>query len=79
MREPFTKDEKKVMSLLVEAHNRFIKLESTHAMEVSEWVHSFHKLQDLLGARVLRRDYPATFSQGRPSFPKDRITKHQEG
>lgn len=50
------------MNLLVEAHNNFIELDGTHPMEITEWVGSFHKLQDLLGARVLRRDYPETFT-----------------
>lgn len=50
------------MDLLVEAHNKFIKLEKTHGMETSEWVNNFHKLQDILIARVVRRDYPDYFS-----------------
>jgi hypothetical protein len=62
MKKPFTEKEQKIMDLLVEAHNNFIELETTHPMEVSEWVSNFHKLQDLLGARVLRRDYPKTFT-----------------
>jgi hypothetical protein len=61
MKKPFTEDEKIIMDLLVEAHNKFVELDRTHAMEITEWVSSFHKLQDLLGARVLRRDYPETF------------------
>ena len=62
MKEPFTKKEKEVMDMLVMAHNNFIKLERTHKMEMSEWVSSFHKLQHILGARVLRRDYPNEFN-----------------
>jgi len=62
MKKPFTDKEKKVMDLLVEAHNKFLELEPTHPTEITEWVSNFHKLQDLLGARVLRRDYPETFS-----------------
>ncbi len=61
-RKPFTDEEQKVMDLLVEAHNKFIELDSTHPMEVAEWVSNFHRLQDLLGARVLRRDYPNAFT-----------------
>lgn len=61
--KPFTDKEQKVMDLLVEAHNNFIELNPTHPMEVTEWVSSFHKLQGLLGARVLRRDYPETFTK----------------
>ena len=62
MGKPLTKEESDVMDLLVEAHNKFIKLEKTHGMETSEWVNNFHKLQDILIARVVRRDYPDYFS-----------------
>ncbi len=62
MKNPFTEKEQKISDLLSEAHNFFIELERTHPMEISEWVSSIHKLQDLLGARVLRRDYPETFN-----------------
>ena len=61
MKEPFTKEEKEVMNLLVRAHEKFNNLERNHPMEMQEWVLSFHKLQDLLGWRVLRRDYPKSF------------------
>ena len=60
-KQPFTEEEAEIMQLLVRAHNKFIGLRNTHKMETTEWVQSFHKLQDLLGARVLRRDYPDTF------------------
>jgi hypothetical protein len=66
--KPFTEKEQKIIDLLVEAHNNFIELDRTHPMEITEWVGSFHKLQDLLGARVLRRDYPETFTNGMPAF-----------
>ena len=62
MKAPFTDKEQKVMDSLIEAHNSFMELEKTHPMEITEWVSNFHKLQDLLGARVLRRDYPETFT-----------------
>jgi len=62
MKKPFTDKEQKIMDLLVEAHNNFIELDITHPTEKNEWVSNFHKLQDLLGARVLRRDYPETFT-----------------
>ena len=63
MKKPFIDEEQKVMDLLVEAHKNFLSLERTHPMELNEWIFSFHKLQDLLCSRVLRRDYPETFSQ----------------
>lgn len=54
--EPFTKEEAEIMDLLVRAHNKFTELNKTHEMETTEWVGALHKLQDLLGARVLRRN-----------------------
>lgn len=60
-KEPFTSDEKEIMDHIVSAHNKFCGLERTHSMEIQEWVDAIHRLQDLLGARVLRRDYPETF------------------
>ena len=54
-------DEREIMNLLVEAHNKFTEMESTHPNKISEWVDSIHRLQDLLGMRILRRDYPRDF------------------
>ena len=62
MEKPFTDKEQTVMDLLVDAHNNFIELDRTHSMEITEWSITFHKLQHLLGMRVLRRDYPKTFT-----------------
>jgi hypothetical protein len=62
MKKPFTEKEGEIMSLLVDAHNNFIELDMSHPMEKSEWVSAMHRLQDLLSARVLRRDYPETFT-----------------
>jgi hypothetical protein len=61
IRQPFTKEEEEVMGLLIKAHTLFANLPETHPMEKQEWVLSFHKLQDILGSRVLRRDYPDYF------------------
>ena len=58
---PFTEEEKEIMDLLVQAHNKFVKLNPTHPSDVSDWVNSIHGLQNVLGGRVLRRDYPETF------------------
>ena len=60
-KNPFTKGEKKIMNTLIKAHNEFSKLEKTHPNEMNDWLCAFHKLQDLLGSRVLRRDYPNIF------------------
>lgn len=58
---PFTDDEAKVMQHLLEAHQAFILLETTHPDEVREWADGVHTLQNLLGWRVLRRAYPGLF------------------
>jgi len=60
-KEPFTKEEKEVMNLLVKAHNKFVKIERTHPSEINDWVNAFHTLQSILMNRVVRRDYPETF------------------
>lgn len=57
----FTDKEQKIMNLLVEAHNNFLTLDQTHPTETIDWMNGIHKLQDLLGCRVLRRDYPEIF------------------
>jgi|AntRauMFilla1563_2_1112583.scaffolds.fasta_scaffold00362_5 hypothetical protein len=62
MRNPFTDKERKIMDLLVEAHNEFTLLDKTHTSEISEWLINFHNLQRILSSRVLRRDYPETFT-----------------
>jgi len=61
MKKPFTKEEQEVMDSLIEAHNKFIKLKRYHPSEMSEWVLSFHRLQELLSMRILNRDYPDYF------------------
>lgn len=62
MKNPYTKDEKKIMDLLVEAHDRFNKMKRTHPDEMREWVVGIHSLQNVLGWRILRRDYPDEFN-----------------
>lgn len=64
---PFTIEEEEIMRFLTMAHNNFIKLERTHPQEIDEWITSVHRLQDLLGMRILRRDYPETF----PTYPEN--------
>lgn len=69
-KEPFTKQEKEISDLIIKAHNKFIKLKENHPSELNEWLISIHRLQDLLGARVLRRDYPNTFYSIKESYKK---------
>lgn len=59
---PFTKEESKIMDLLVKAHNEFVKLESSHPSEITDWVNGIHTLQRLLGHRILRREYPSFYN-----------------
>jgi hypothetical protein len=53
-----TPQEEKVMDMLVNAWNEFSKIEATHPTEKQEFCDSLHRLQDLLAARIVRRDYP---------------------
>jgi len=62
-KQPFTEQEESVMDLLIKAHKEFIALERMHPMEVQEWVHAFHKLQDILFYRVVKRDYKDYFNE----------------
>lgn len=60
--KPFTEKEQSIMKLLVSAHNEFMKLENTD-QEVREWFSAFHNVQDIIGRKALRRDYPNYFSK----------------
>jgi hypothetical protein len=60
-RAPFTPDEQEIMDLLVAAHNKFSTLETTHPDETREWFDGVHALQDVIGRRILRRLFPATY------------------
>lgn len=62
MEAPFTLEEQKISNSIVAAHNEFIKLEPTHPSDIVDWVNAIHTLQRILGGRILRRDYPETFS-----------------
>ncbi len=55
-------EELEVMDLLVAAHNKFLELPRVHQMELQEWIASFHGLQNILGHRILSRDYPLIFN-----------------
>lgn len=60
-KQPFTKEEKKIMDLIVKAHNLFVELPKNHPDETREWVDGIHRLQITLMNRVVVRDYPDTF------------------
>jgi hypothetical protein len=61
MNKPFTKEEKEVMDLLIQAHNKFIKIYQTHPSDIKDWVDGIHRCQSILKCRVVRRDYPNHF------------------
>lgn len=54
-------EEREVMNFLIEAHNKYTKLPRTHPSDIYEWTQAIHRLQDLLSARIVRRDYPNDF------------------
>ena len=57
-----TKEEQKIIDLITKAHNLFMLLEESHSIEKSDWINGIHKLQYVLGMRILRRDYPSIFN-----------------
>jgi hypothetical protein len=61
MKKPFTEQEEEIISLLLEAHNKFVKLEQMHPDDTREWVNGIHKCQNVLKGRVVTRDYPDVF------------------
>ena len=56
-----TDEEGLVMDCLVSAATAFDALELQHPQEEEEFYASLHRLQDLLGVRVLRRLYPGVW------------------
>lgn len=61
IQHPFTPEEKKIMDLLIEAHNLFVKLPESHPTANSEWCFYFHGLQGLLQHRALKNIFPKYF------------------
>ena len=56
--------EGEVMDSLVNAWNKFIKLEKQHPCENDDFADGIHKCQHQLCIRILRRDYP----EGYPNY-----------
>jgi len=54
-------DEKRILALLVQAHNCYAELESQHPEDINEWTFHLHGLQQLLMIRRVRRIYPNEF------------------
>lgn len=57
-----TKEEKEILDGIVDVHNKYVKLESTHPSDMPDWVNAIHILQNLIGARILRREHPNIFA-----------------
>ncbi|GED72323.1 hypothetical protein BRE01_60250 [Brevibacillus reuszeri] len=53
-----TTEEKEIADHIVAAWNGFVTLKPTHPNDQVEFGDAIHRLQHLLGMRVLRRDYP---------------------
>jgi len=51
-------EEGEVMDALSHATATYLGLPVTHPDEPAEFVDAIHRLQDLLAARLVRRDYP---------------------
>lgn len=63
---PFTFEEQEVMDLLVQAHDKFLKLQqyvphSSAFTPHQEWTFYMNHLQDMLILRIVKRDYPNEF------------------
>lgn len=61
-KSPYTEQEAKVMASLADAWNEFLKLPTTHPSEKEEFCKAIHDAQNIMGWRILRRDYPYEFS-----------------
>lgn len=53
-----TEKENVIMDHIVKAWNEFVKLERYHPDELNDFGDAIHKLESILGLRILRRDYP---------------------
>jgi len=53
--------EEKVLKLLVECWNEFIKLDSQHPDEMRDFCNGVHRCQDIIGMRFARNSRPDLF------------------
>jgi len=56
-----TKQEKRILIHLTNAWNEFIKLDTQHPSELTDFADGLHKCQYLIGMRIARRIEPKTF------------------
>jgi hypothetical protein len=57
-RSGFTQSEQVVMDKLMECYQAFIDMDREHPDEMRDFVDGVHRIQGVLGMRVLRRMYP---------------------
>ena len=60
--DPFSTSEQSTIKHLVSAYEEFSNLEQTNPNDIKDFVFHINALQRILGQRVLRRDYPNTFT-----------------
>jgi len=71
-KDPFTEEEREVMDLLIEAHNKYARLPVLREDVGRNWADGIHICQAALGQRVLIRDYPDVFVRDtRPELTQD--------
>lgn len=64
-KHPFTAEEKEVMDLLIQAHNKFCELSKGNSVYIKhgyDWLTNLHKLQDVLIVGSTMRRYPDYFN-----------------
>ena len=57
-KDGLTIKEGRAMDALATAWNEFARLDMTHPSDMPEFTNGIHKCQQILGMRVLQRDYP---------------------
>jgi hypothetical protein len=59
MKKELTEEEKEVLEAILKAHNLFVALSGNR--NLAEWCDNLHKLQDIIGLRLLRRIHPEIY------------------
>ena len=62
MKNPYTKEEKELMDMILDVHNKFCDIKRTHPDEMRDWIDGIHKCQGIIMMRITRRDYTNEFS-----------------
>lgn len=57
-KDGLTEQEGKVMDALIAAWNEFLRLDITHPSDMPDFTNGIHQCQQILGMRVLQRNYP---------------------